>query len=284
MATCKTCGKTGWMLRTDKRGVCRTCDETIRRTVESRLAALKEKLVYIRCSRDPNAVLSHCDAAIRDAEELLDFEKRRLYEITPKPSALLDMLQARRQETLAALRPARADVGSEAGPDAAARPALGNPEPLRIEQQEHQEERDWWAWEFLDEDAFEFDPRALVAASAENRRAERERVHCFVFLEPGGIRATVENLSAGGLFLHATRLRPPGSRVRLLISTTHGPLGAEGVVRWVQKAGDGAGASSGMGIEFTQCSAELQRYLDLRFAAPPPPPAPPGPGTRPHAP
>lgn len=98
------------------------------------------------------------------------------------------------------------------------------------------------------------------------RRSTRERAHCLVLLEPGGLRATLENLSEGGLLLRAPRVRSPGSVVRLVLNTPVGPLGAEGVVRWLAaEEADGTRSDAGMGIEFTRRSPELDAYLRAYF-------------------
>jgi hypothetical protein len=94
-------------------------------------------------------------------------------------------------------------------------------------------------------------------------------VDCYAFLLPGGIRATLENLSAGGLFLRTDQLQPPGTPVELIVSAAFGPARAEGVVRWLRTAV----GEMGMGIELTQLSVELLEYLETRLGCSVPPAA-----------
>lgn len=290
MARCRSCGSSGWRTRTNSEGVCRTCSSSIDTDAKVRVARIKESLVYIRCTRDPETVLPLCDAAIEHARALLDYETRRLAEISPRPSALLAMLEAKRMEVAEQIRSAREKFGrvtessevadppgalaadGEAGePSALPQGAQKGDSPPRSATArvgtEDTEAVSWWAWDVLETATADLDPERLVRESRDNRRAVRESVHCLVLLEPGGIRGTLENLSTGGLFLHASRLRPPGSRVRLLLSTAQGPMAAEGVVRWVKKGGSGDRfrPAAGMGIEFTRVSAELRAFLSRRF-------------------
>jgi hypothetical protein len=226
--------------------------------------------VYIRCTKDRDDLLSLVDTAIQDVQQLLHYENRRLIEITPKPSALFAMLEAKRGEVNAEAlnrREPKPD-SSLPRPPLAHRAATGASSGARLAAEERAEP--WWAWEVSEDEALDGNAEGLACGPRESRRAERKPVHCFVLLEPGGIRATLGNLSTGGLLLHARRLRPPGSRVRLILSTTEGPLQAEGVVRWVQKGAQprDASDSTGMGIEFTRCSPELRSYLNSRFPPP----------------
>ncbi|MBE0617161.1 MAG: PilZ domain-containing protein, partial [Proteobacteria bacterium] len=73
-----------------------------------------------------------------------------------------------------------------------------------------------------------------------------------------------ENISRGGLFLSTPRVRPAGSRVRVIVNTPTGPAQAEGVVRWTRKAAS-ADSPPGMGIEFVGGPSELFAFLADRF-------------------
>jgi hypothetical protein len=285
---CRNCGKSGWLFRADPFGVCKECGGAIRADVDARLARLKQALLHIRCTHDPESLLGLCDAALGNALGLLRYEERRLFDITPRPSDLVAMLRAKREDVVMEqsdrCRPETHEVPEMALARSPQRrlarsdaPGLGNERGSghggqAFEGRVHVEdgpngERDWWAWGGPDDEGSDSDPQQPAGKSGEDRKAVREPVHCYVLLEPGGIRATLENLSRGGLFLRSARLRPPGSRVRLILSTAQGPLQAKGVVRWVRKepGRDDSSESTGMGIEFTRCSPELRSYLNERF-------------------
>ncbi|MEW6488974.1 MAG: PilZ domain-containing protein [Thermodesulfobacteriota bacterium] len=233
------------MVRTGREGLCGGCRPLVRAEVASRTERVKDALVFIRCARDPNTALPLCDEAIEHARHLVSFEKRGLSHIRPVPSSLLAMLEAKREELAAEIRAAHAPRSAqgpapETSPDAETPPAADS------------EGNAWWAWK--DEEAGE------APAGA---RPTRERLHCLVLLDPGGIRATLENISLGGLFLSTPRMRPLGSRVRVILNTPQGPLQAEGVVRWTRP--EVTSGPTGMGVEFTHSSPELAAYLASRF-------------------
>jgi uncharacterized protein (TIGR02266 family) len=245
MGRCKLCGKEGWMVRIGREGLCGACGPSVRAEVASRTERVKEALVFIRCARDPSTALPLCDEAIEHARHLVSFEKRGLSHIRPVPSSLLAMLEAKREELAAEIRAARA-------PRPAQSPAPETPTGAETPSVADAEGSAWWAWK--DEEAGE------TPAGA---RPIRERLHCLVLLDPGGIRATLENISMGGLFLSTPRVRPPGSRVRVILNTPQGPMQAEGVVRWTRP--EVTAGPTGMGIEFTHSSPELTSYLVARF-------------------
>lgn len=251
MGRCKLCGKEGWTVRTGREGLCGACGTSVRAEVTSRTQHVKDALVFIRCARDPNTALPLCDEAIEHAHHLVAFERRGIGHLRPVPSSLLAMLQAKREELAAeiraahALRPSQglapeAPSASESAPQGAASEDAGAGDDA------------WWAWKAEDE-----------GGGASSARPSRERLHCLVLLDPGGIRATLENISMGGLFLSTPRLRPAGSRVRVILSTPQGPLQAEGVVRWTRP--EPSAEPTGMGIEFTHSPPDLTAYLTSRF-------------------
>lgn len=267
MARCRRCGSSGWTVRTDALGLCRPCGTAIQADARAALARVKESLVFLRCARTPDSVVEICDACLRELAPLVEYERRGVVSANPKPSALAAMLAARRSEALAGgvASPAGGPPAKPSPPRAEAAAAPRGEPPA--------DGSDWWAWDLDDEDRA-IDLQRLSEPPEPPRRPPRKAVRCFVLLEPGGIRATLENLSEGGLFLRAGRLRPPGSRVRLLLSTSEGPLAAEGTVRWVRP--EGGKEAAGMGIAFTRQSAELRSFLDGLFGDGPAPAERPG--------
>lgn len=245
MGRCKLCGKEGWTVRTGREGLCGVCAPSVRTEVALHTKRVKDALVFIRCARDPGTALPLCDEAIEHARHLVWFEKRGLSHIRPVPSALLAMLETKREELAAEIRAAHA-ARSPRGPEPQAPGTPRAPAPADADGNA------WWAWKV--------EPDEETPAGA---RPTRERLHCLVLLDPGGIRATLENVSMGGLFLSTPRMRPPGSRVRVILNTPLGPLQAEGVVRWTRA--DVTAGPTGMGVEFTHSSPGLTDYLASRF-------------------
>jgi len=256
MGRCRFCGKEGWTVWTTREGLCKPCTASVHAEVAARTARVKDALVYIRCTKDPNSLLPLCEEAIQHARELVSFERRGITGIRPEPASLLAMLEAKRDEVAAELREtAAARTRRPAGAGEASVPlSLPGTAPDSGSAPDA-----WWAWE-LDEDGGADGGRAAVC-----RRPLRERLHCLVLLDPGGIRATLENISLGGLFLSTPRVRPPGSKVRVILNTPSGPLQAEGVVRWARGDTEAFPTPLGMGIEFTHSPPDLLAYLASRF-------------------
>lgn len=279
MARCRHCNKTRLMLRKPY-GVCKPCSEWIQQDVERHMVRIKNALLYVRCSKDPETQLSECATALECAEELLVYEKKQLCELNPKPSSVVEMLRARRAEIQAELGavdvPGANEVHSEPsavsslptgegvpGSGAGARQdSPGNGYPARPEGApgESSAADEWWAWKARDAGG---NPEDAGNRREHQRGRDRIPVNCYALLNPGGVRGQLENLSSGGLFLRAGQIKPPGSLVRVIISTEHGPAIAEGTVRWTRAASERGNVSEpeGMGIEFSEVSPELSFFL-----------------------
>lgn len=259
MARCRYCARSGWAVRTDDTGLCRSCRQVIQEEVETQLEHVRTALAYVRHAQDPEVQLSLCDVAIESVERLLPYEERRLAEITPLPSSLLMMLNTRKDEAaeqivvlpspMRQLHEGSVLLHQIEPPVAACPPEVAPSEAL------------WWAWESSEHEEQLSHTTLGDEESADRRREGRIAVDCFALLLPGGTRATLENLSSSGVFLRTDQLRPPGTTLRLIVSATFGPAKAEGVVRWMHTTA----GEMGMGIEFTQLSLELLEYLETRL-------------------
>jgi len=271
MGRCKVCGSEGWRVRTNGHGLCKPCGASVQGDVSARIARVKDALVYIRCTRDPVSLLSRCEEAIREVGELVAYEKRGVADIRPGPSSLLSMLEARRDEVAAELQSAESARSRRSAASLAALPGPSAPEVEQDAPVDPPSTRDredqWWAWDLREGGDEELGAAAGPEGSGAAARPIRERLHCLVLLNPGGIRATLENISMGGLFLSTPRVRPRGSRVRIILNTPDGPVQAEGVVRWARNHAPGGadGLLPGMGIEFTNSPPTLADFLTSRF-------------------
>ncbi len=97
----------------------------------------------------------------------------------------------------------------------------------------------------------------------DRRRLRRKRARLPVQVEPGGITSFTGDLGSGGIFLYSSRIHKPGTRVRLVLRTSWGPIEADGVVRWAKRVPVPfmSHVRGGMGIEFTRLSPEFEIYL-----------------------
>ncbi len=87
---------------------------------------------------------------------------------------------------------------------------------------------------------------------SERRRRFRIPVRRLVWVEPGGSWALTTDLSVAGAFLMTSRVRTPGTRLRLRFQTPTRTVRVEGIVRWVRPRTDPSAphAAAGMGVEF----------------------------------
>lgn len=268
MGRCRFCGDEGWTVWTTREGLCKPCSASVRAEIAARTESVRDSLVYIRCTKDPSSLLPLCDEAIHHARELVSFERRGITDIRPVPSSLLAMLEAKRDEVVAELRAAdaartRRTAATAESPSrlqlpASTPPPTGGVPPSPVSDA-------WWAWPLEGDGGSDPAAEDEGTAAGAGKRPLRERLHCLVLLDPGGIRATLENISLGGLFLSTPRVRPPGSRVRVILNTPAGPLQAEGVVRWARGSIEASPNPLGMGIEFTSSPPDLKAYLASRF-------------------
>ncbi|MDF1551457.1 MAG: PilZ domain-containing protein [Deferrisomatales bacterium] len=224
-----------------------------------KLAHVRQALDHVRHAKDPEFQLALCDVAIESVARLMPYEERRLAEITPLPSSLLTMLQTCKDEAAEQIVLRRPPLpllprGSACPPGGAATAAAGPPgdsPPHALGK----------AWESSARAGPRLRPCPGEEEREERRRQGRLTVECLAFLLPGGTRATLENLSSGGVFLRTDQLQPPGTPLRMIVSATFGPAQAQGVVRWLRTSA----GEMGMGLEFTQLSPELLAYLETRL-------------------
>jgi hypothetical protein len=282
MAKCRYCEKSGLSLLTNERGICKACDKSIRKDINKKLADIKDALVYIRCSMNPDIQASYCSMATAMVEKLVAYENRRLANISPSPAALLVMLQSKMQETTSVLggkggpERSRHDVPVSSATSGCTEPANGAVAPVpdapTVEagslggeglRPDQAEEQDWWAWQLSEVDANGAGVKGRDGSECV-RKNERIPIDCIAILDPGAIRGTLQNISSGGAFLQTDKLQMPGSMVELVINTDHGPSKAQGVVRWV-RIDSLSGESPGMGIEFTVVTDVLTSFLQTRF-------------------
>jgi hypothetical protein len=286
MAQCRICQGSELPPVTNAPGLCKPCERAVRPDAMARIARVNDALTRLRSSTDADSQLAHVRTAIAELEALRRNEEHKLARLRPKPSMLLRVLtekgeqlsrEQRRQTASPVVADSRktrsapipnAEVGSQSVPRHLEKRVITLPRFDRGEL--HPSE---WLSSGVDEsllDEYLYRPNRKRPGKRGEHRGE---VNCPVHVEPGGIRGTVRDLSAGGLFLHTHTpfSEVPGSPVRLTLSTSNGPIRAEGVVRWVER---GRGADRyesrvGMGVEFTNASQQLTDYVHRDVPAPP---------------
>lgn len=76
----------------------------------------------------------------------------------------------------------------------------------------------------------------------------------------------VENMSSGGIFIATHRLKQVGEKVEFTINLPDSkqPITGLGEVRWMRLYSEGSNVEPGMGVSFTQISAQaVQRVQDF---------------------
>jgi hypothetical protein len=96
------------------------------------------------------------------------------------------------------------------------------------------------------------------------RRGHRKRTRISIAMDPGSLTSYSGDLSCSGVFVYATRVHRPGTRVRVVLRTPAGPVAVPGVVRWAKRVPPQflQQVRGGMGVEFTEFPPELLAFLD----------------------
>jgi hypothetical protein len=249
------------------------------------MSRVSDSLARVRSWADANRHLGHVQAAIAELEALLRYEEHRLARIRPKPSMLLRVLTEKEKQLLREQRPpaaARAVAGSpkmrpeprsDAEADSRSVPRDLEQRPITVPRFDPAElDPNDWLSGGADDALLEEYLNRLNRKRPEKRREHRDQVNCPVHVDPGAIRGTVRDLSAGGLFLHThtSFSHGPRSLVRLTLSTSNGPKQVRGVVHRVERgrSADRYQSRVRMGVEFNEPSGELKDYMSRDVPAP----------------
>ncbi len=258
MARCRRCGTPLSGMHTGQERVCAACGRQVQEDVDRGLSGVIDALLLADCAPTPDAALEQLECAEDHLRHLLPYEEQDLLPIDPKPSGLLSLVARKRRAALEALSApeARGGAGGIRTPAGRVVRPAGETPPGG-------DSKDGWIGDGSSAVWF-----GAVQERAERRHGTRERVRCYVAIEPGGLRGTTKDLSLGGAQVQAPAFHRPGNRVHLVLNTERGSVRTEGVVRWVQKLGvtDHPDGVVGLGVQFGEPPALLKNYLMGRAA------------------
>ena len=89
MRTCKWCGKTGWLLKISKDGLCQKCDPEVQARITHTSRVLNENLVMMRHAKDVETQLSKGQHAIKQLLEIIPYYEKGLVSLKPSPQEMV---------------------------------------------------------------------------------------------------------------------------------------------------------------------------------------------------
>ena len=99
MATCLLCGKKGFLLKVTVNGLCQSCDSQVVSEANDMMDTINSCRGVVESPREQLSVRLSCYDKLMDAvNHLLEFEKRSILTVTPKPSELLSHFAGKRKE------------------------------------------------------------------------------------------------------------------------------------------------------------------------------------------
>lgn len=100
MATCKWCGRSGFLLALTPTGLCNKCDPAIAIEVNSRLRVITESQELVESGKALDTRLSRCDLIVEFANALRKYEEKGIRITDPLPSVIAERYRAKRSQIL----------------------------------------------------------------------------------------------------------------------------------------------------------------------------------------
>ena len=98
MAQCKLCNKKGLFITVNINGLCKSCANYIAVEVQSRLRVLDDSHRIIETSKNYKTLMTRYDVILENAKELLKYELSGIETINPKPSEIIEMAKADKED------------------------------------------------------------------------------------------------------------------------------------------------------------------------------------------
>jgi hypothetical protein len=98
MASCKWCGKSGWLLRISANGMCDTCEATEIPVIVHQVRAIKEAQDLVESSKVFETRVGKCEEIVGNAEDLLPYEIKGITVVEPSAAELKSAYEAKREE------------------------------------------------------------------------------------------------------------------------------------------------------------------------------------------
>ena len=97
MATCKFCEDSGWLLSTNREGLCGSCAIVWKEEVSQSLRIAKQSLQIASSTKKLDTMLSRLKLALDKFHELLKYERRGIATTEPSPSEGIKTIKTGRQ-------------------------------------------------------------------------------------------------------------------------------------------------------------------------------------------
>jgi hypothetical protein len=88
MATCKWCGRSGWLLSISANGMCDTCEATEVPSIVRKVQIIQESQSLVESGKSFKARVDRCDDIIRIAEKLIPYELKGITVVEPPAAEL----------------------------------------------------------------------------------------------------------------------------------------------------------------------------------------------------
>ena len=89
MGTCKWCGKSGWLVRVTKNGMCAGCHDTHTPRVLGKLRRVGDSIAIVDSGEVLKKRVERCEEIVRIARQLIPYEDRGIPLCNPPPSELI---------------------------------------------------------------------------------------------------------------------------------------------------------------------------------------------------
>lgn len=100
MATCKWCGRSGWLLRVSVNGMCDTCEVTEIPMIVRQVQIIQECQSAVESGKTFESRVEHCEEIIRIAEELIPYELKGITVSDPSAADLKAGYEAQREKII----------------------------------------------------------------------------------------------------------------------------------------------------------------------------------------
>ena len=97
MARCSLCSKSGFFLKTNRDGVCETCEVGLVAEVSSAARVIKQSIEIAETTKNLHTMLSRLNVAEGNCRQLLQYEERGVRTIDPAPSELIKITKSTRR-------------------------------------------------------------------------------------------------------------------------------------------------------------------------------------------
>ena len=99
MAHCLLCEKKGFFLKVTQNGLCHPCDKQVVSETVNMQSTINRCRKVVESSKEPLSVrLSYYDKLMDAVNHLLEFEKRGIPTVTPRPSEFLSHFAGKRDQ------------------------------------------------------------------------------------------------------------------------------------------------------------------------------------------